>query len=241
MISLLLKWRDRFQEFKAWLILETLNSKNLDKVCINKELCTKCPPNPTPGCTCAPCSAKPRHRSKKFSKKKGIRRNKNFPRRKDRGSSSAKEEALERKKQPSASSTIVKTHFIKNCPRSKSQKMIAHNEVESIFFADEEINDQTLCSLQLSDSDAEASQSNSESEPTNPGEVFHMNVVHMAQKAPIIRIKFIPTKYANPVKVAAFFDTCASYSIMNPDILSPAHWKKKKQFFHVANREVFCT
>ena len=68
-----------------------------------------------------------------------------------------------------------------------------------------------------------------------------MNVVHMAQKAPIIKMKVIPSKYANPVKVADFFDTNALYSIMNPDILPPAHWKKKKQFFHAANGEVFCT
>ena len=51
-----------------------------------------------------------------------------------------------------------------------TQKMIAHirketgislsdNEVESIFSADEEINDQTLCVLQLSDADTETSQS----------------------------------------------------------------------------------
>ena len=68
-----------------------------------------------------------------------------------------------------------------------------------------------------------------------------MSVINMAQKVPIIKMRIIPSKYANPVRVAAFFDTDASYSIMNPDILRPAYWKKKKQFFHAANREVFCT
>ena len=47
---------------------------------------------------------------------------------------------------------------MKNCPKAKSQRMIAHikketglllseNEVESIFSTDEEINEQTLCVL----------------------------------------------------------------------------------------------
>ncbi|GMN62560.1 hypothetical protein TIFTF001_031649 [Ficus carica] len=58
---------------------------------------------------------------------------------------------------------------------------------------------------------------------------------------PIITMKIIPSKYANPIRVAAFFDTGASYSIMNPDILPPSKWKKKKQFFHAANGEIFCT
>ena len=62
----------------------------------------------------------------------------------------------------------------------------------------------------------------------------------MTQKVPIIKMKVIPSKYANPVRVAAFFDIGASYSIMNPDILPPAYWKKKKQFFHAANGEVLC-
>ncbi|GMN58747.1 hypothetical protein TIFTF001_027847 [Ficus carica] len=172
-------------------------TKNLDKVCTNKELYTKCPTNPTLGCTCAPCSSKPPHRS-----------------------------------------------------RSKSQKMIAHirevngislldNEVESIISADEEINDQTLCALQLSDSDAETSQSDLDSEPDQE-KVFQMNAINMAQKVPIIKMKVIPSKYTNPVRVAAFFDTGASYSIMNPEILPPAYRKKKKQFFHATNGKVLC-
>ncbi|GMN70488.1 hypothetical protein TIFTF001_039529 [Ficus carica] len=119
------KWRDKFQEFKAFLILQIQKpnaecgpvildfvsrfvankqiaeatfgelcqlilkaidkmcsqnkflqehikqSKNLDKICINKELFTKCPSNPTLGCTCAPCSSKPSSRTKKFKKRKG--------------------------------------------------------------------------------------------------------------------------------------------------------------------------
>ena len=62
-----------------------------------------------------------------------------------------------------------------------------------------------------------------------------MNAVNMAQKVLIIKMKVIPSKYANPVKVVAFFDTGASYSIMNPYILPPSQWKKKKQFFNAAN------
>ena len=44
-----------------------------------------------------------------------------------------------------------------------------------------------------------------------------MNSVNMTQKVPIIKMKIIPSKYANPVRVAAFFDTGTSYSIMNPE------------------------
>ncbi|GMN22236.1 hypothetical protein TIFTF001_050191 [Ficus carica] len=68
-----------------------------------------------------------------------------------------------------------------------------------------------------------------------------MNAVNMAQKVPIIKMKVILSKYANPIRVAVFFDTGASYSIINPDILPPTYWKKKKQFFHATNGEVFCT
>ena len=53
------------------------------------------------------------------------------------------------------------------------------NEVESIFSANEEINDQTLCALQLSDFEGETSQSDSDSEP-NPGEAFQMDAFKMA-------------------------------------------------------------
>ncbi|GMN64946.1 hypothetical protein TIFTF001_034022 [Ficus carica] len=45
--------------------------KQFDKICINKELLTKCPNNPTPGCSCSSCSSKPSSRTRKFKKKKG--------------------------------------------------------------------------------------------------------------------------------------------------------------------------
>ena len=68
-----------------------------------------------------------------------------------------------------------------------------------------------------------------------------MNVVNMTQNVLMIKMKVVPSKYANLIWVTAFFDTCASYSIMNPYIIPPAYWKKKKQFFHAANGEVLCT
>ncbi|GMN19044.1 hypothetical protein TIFTF001_049884 [Ficus carica] len=49
--------------------------KQFDRICINKELLTKCPKNPTPGCNCSSCSSKPSSRIRKFRKKKGFRRN----------------------------------------------------------------------------------------------------------------------------------------------------------------------
>ena len=124
----------------------------------------------------------------------------------------------------------------------KKQDSHFQNEVESIFSVDEEINKQTLCVLQLSNSDTEPSQSESDSDlEQEQGQAFQMNAINMAQKVPMIKMKVIPSKYANPIRVVAFFDTGASYSIMNPDILPSVHWKKKKQFFHTANGEVFCT
>ena len=126
---------------------------------------------------------------------------------------------------------------MKNCPKVKTQKMISHirketgfslsdNEVEFIFSTDEEINDQMLCVLQLSNSDTETSQLQSDSDSEQEqeqGQALQMNTVNIAQKVPIIKMKVIPSKYANPIGVAAFFDTGASYSIMNLDIFPPAH------------------
>lgn len=95
--------------------------------------------------------------------------------------------------------------------------------------------------LQLSDSDNELSQSESESDSDSEQEqAFQMNIINMVQKVLMIKMKVIPTKYANLIRVAAFFDTGASYSIMNPAVLPPTYWKKKNQFFHVENGEVFC-
>ncbi|GMN65887.1 hypothetical protein TIFTF001_034955 [Ficus carica] len=83
--------------------------KIFDKICINKELYTKCPNNPTPRCSCSSCSSKPSSRTRKFRKKKGFRRNKFFSKKKDHGSSSGKEEISVKEDQPSASSVVAKT------------------------------------------------------------------------------------------------------------------------------------
>ena len=57
-------------------------TKKLDKLGINKELYTKCPKDPTPGCSCSSCFSKPLSRTRKFRKKKGFRRNKFFSKKK---------------------------------------------------------------------------------------------------------------------------------------------------------------
>ena len=54
-------------------------------------------------------------------------------------------------------------------------------------------------------------------------------------------MQIIPTKYTKPIKVAVFFYTGASFTMMNPDILSPQYWKKEKKYFHAANGDVFAT
>ena len=58
---------------------------------------------------------------------------------------------------------------------------------------------------------------------------------------PTLKIQIFPSKYSKPVKVVTFFDTRASYTIMNPDVLHEENWKMKKQYFHAANNEVFST
>ena len=59
--------------------------------------------------------------------------------------------------------------------------------------------------------------------------------------SPVISMQDIPTKYAKLIKVAAFFDTGASFAMINPDILPPQYWKKEKKYFHAANGDVFAT
>ncbi|KAF4375467.1 hypothetical protein F8388_024126 [Cannabis sativa] len=73
------------------------------------------------------------------------------------------------------------------------------------------------------------------------GGLFNMHAFPAGQPIPIAKMHVIPTKYSRPIKVAAFFDTGASYTIINPDILPPELWKKKKQYFHVANNQVLRT
>lgn len=68
-----------------------------------------------------------------------------------------------------------------------------------------------------------------------------MSAINSVQPVPTIKMKVVPSKYSMPVKVAAFFDTGASYKIMNPDILPKEYWKKKKQYFHTADKNIFCT
>ena len=56
-----------------------------------------------------------------------------------------------------------------------------------------------------------------------------------------LKVQVFPIKYSKPIKIVAFFDTRASYMIMNPDVLLAEYWKGKKKYFHVANNEIFST
>ncbi|GMN48229.1 hypothetical protein TIFTF001_017394 [Ficus carica] len=133
-------------------------TKNLDKVCTNKELYIKCPSIPTPGCTCASCFFKSPSRTRKFRKKKGFRRNKFFSKKKGSWKFLRKRRNFGKIRSTRCFIRGSKKHFMKNCPKAKTQKMITHirnakgislsdNEVESIFSADAEVNNQTLCVL----------------------------------------------------------------------------------------------
>ncbi|GMN28397.1 hypothetical protein TIFTF001_047885, partial [Ficus carica] len=192
--------------------------KQFDRICINKELLTKCPKNPTPGCNCSSCSSKPSSRIRKFRRKKGFRRNKFFSKKKGSWKFLRKRRNFSKRRSTKCFICGSKNHFMKNCPKAKTQKMITHinketgisfsdNEIESLFSADDEINDHTLCVLQLSESETESTSLDSESDPEPDGQALQMNAINIAQPTPMMTMKVIISKYANPVRVAALFDT----------------------------------
>uniref|UniRef100_A0A803NKP2 Retrotransposon gag domain-containing protein n=1 Tax=Cannabis sativa TaxID=3483 RepID=A0A803NKP2_CANSA len=118
-------------------------------------------------------------------------------------------------------------HYAKQCPKGKIVKLLSHiqqttgmslkeNYIESIFSTDDEFNSESLYPFkQWSDSDTP--------------ECYQMSIIQTMQPSPIITVQVLPTKYAKPIKVVGFFDTGASYKIMNPDILPKEYWKKEKQ------------
>ncbi|XP_060960793.1 uncharacterized protein LOC133031328 [Cannabis sativa] len=132
-----------------------------------------------------------------------------------------------------------KGHYAKQCPKGKTVKLISHiqqttgmslkeNDIESIFSTDDEFNSESLCAFeQWSDSDTP--------------ECYQMFTIHTMQPSSVLTVRVLPKKYAKPIKVAGFFDTGASYTIMNPDILPKEYWKKEKQYFHATNGGIFCT
>ncbi|KAL5575188.1 hypothetical protein UlMin_016887 [Ulmus minor] len=137
----------------------------------------------------------------------------------------------------------MKGHFTKQCPKGKTGKLISHvqestwispsdNDVESIFSVDEEITPETLCALKpysdCLDSDDQES-------------LYKMTAINSVQLVLIVKMQVILSKYSLPIKVTAFFDTSVSFTIMNPDILPKEFWRKKKQYFHTVDINIFCT
>ena len=100
------------------------------------------------------------------------------------------------------------------------------NDLESLQSADDEIGPNTICAIEGY---------------TKAKECYKISNVHTMHPSPVISMQIISTKYAKPIKVAVFFDTCASFTMMNPDILPPQFWKKEKKYFHTANGDVFAT
>ncbi|KAL5564654.1 hypothetical protein UlMin_027818 [Ulmus minor] len=138
----------------------------------------------------------------------------------------------------------MKGHFAKQCPKGKTAKLITHiqestrislsdNDVKSIFSVDEEITPETLCALQPY-SDCSDYSDDQES-------FYKMTAINSVQPVPIVKMQVIPSKYSLPIKVVAFFNTGASFTIMNPDILPKEFWRKQKQYFHTVDRNIFCT
>ncbi|GMN43202.1 hypothetical protein TIFTF001_012401 [Ficus carica] len=105
--------------------------KQFDRICINKELLTKCPKNPTPGCNCSSCSSKPSSRLRKFRRKKGFRRNKFFSKKKGSWKFLRKRRNFSKRRSTKCFICGSKNHFMKNCPKVKTQKMITHINKET--------------------------------------------------------------------------------------------------------------
>ncbi|KAL5548784.1 hypothetical protein UlMin_004015 [Ulmus minor] len=215
-------------------------TKKLDKVCNQKELQIKCPSHSS--CSCST-------RIRKHKKYKHYdRSSKSYKFKRQFNNKKGPWKFLRRKKKFGKSSNRcylcgMKGHFAKQCPKGKTAKLITHiqestgislsdNDVESIFLVDEEITPETLCALQpysdCLDSDDQES-------------FYKMTTINFVQPVPIVKMQVIPSKYSLPMKVVAFFDTGASFTIMNHDILPKEFWRKKKQYFHTANINIFCT
>ncbi|XP_062089201.1 uncharacterized protein LOC133795762 [Humulus lupulus] len=202
-------------------------TKQLDKVCSPRDLTIKC--STKSSCSCErPSYGGKRYKSKSFKPRTPWK----FLRRKNRPGKSSNRCFL----------CGQKWHFAKQCPKGKTAKMISHiqdvtgvslsdDDVESVFSIEDEISPYTVCALRPF----------SHSDDNSAGDIFKMNAINSVQSIPMEKMQIIPTKYSKPIKVAAFFDTGASYTIMNPDILPPEFWKKKKQYFHAANNQIFCT
>ncbi|KAL5548138.1 hypothetical protein UlMin_003369 [Ulmus minor] len=89
-------------------------------------------------------------------------------------------------------------HFAKQCPKGKTAKLITYIQEST--------------GISLSDNDVES--------------IFSMTAINSVQPVPILKMQVIPSKYSLPIKVVAFFDTGASFTIMNPDILPKEFWRK---------------
>ncbi|KAL5580723.1 hypothetical protein UlMin_013165 [Ulmus minor] len=193
-------------------------TKKLDKVYNQKELQIKCPSHSS--CSCST-------KIRKYKKYKHYdKSSKSYKFKRQFNNKKGPWKFLCRKKKFGKSSNRcylsgMKCHFAKQCPKGKTAKLISHiqestgislsdNDVESIFSVDEEITPETLCALQpysdCSDSDDQES-------------FYKMTAINSVQLVPIVKMQVIPSKYSLPIKVTAFFDTGASFTIMNPDIL----------------------
>ncbi|KAL5575994.1 hypothetical protein UlMin_017693 [Ulmus minor] len=201
-------------------------TKKLDKVCNQKELQIKCPSHSS--CSCST-------RIRKHKKNKHYdRSSKSYKFKRRFNNKKGPWKFLHRKKKFGKSSNRcylcgMKGHFAKQCPKGKTAKLITHiqestgislsnNDVESIFSVDEEITPETLCALQPY-SDCLDYSDDHES-------FYKMTAINSVQPVPIVKMQVIPSKYSLPIKVAAFFDTGASFTIMNPDILPKEFWRK---------------
>ena len=110
-----------------------------------------------------------------------------------------------------------KGHFAKQCPQGKPTKLMTYiqdeiglpfsdNDLDSLLSVDDEIGLDTICALEGY---------------TKMKECYKISGIHTMHSCSVISIQIIPTKYAKPIKVAAFFDKGTSFTVMNPDILPP--------------------
>ncbi|GJX59958.1 hypothetical protein Tco_0291348 [Tanacetum coccineum] len=132
-------------------------------------------------------------------------------------------------------------HFARNCPdKKRSQELIQAlnqvepvdvSDIESLYSLDDEPNDSVLCTIAYSDfssdddSDTDSLESDSDFGVHMINPIPHVLPIQEDPPLPLAKIHLLTDAYAKPIPVIAFFGTCSSVSILNPNILPDYYWK----------------
>ncbi|KAK8575413.1 hypothetical protein V6N12_063086 [Hibiscus sabdariffa] len=117
------------------------------------------------------------------------------------------------------------------------------DDVESIFFIDDEPNDNSLFAIQsLEDSQKELdSELSSEEVYMLQGQISPPALIASTVPAPHVSVSIYLGKYDKPTEVIAFIDTGAAKTIMNPDVPPAEWWKPHTRIFSTTSNDEFAT